>query len=131
MTADLPTPVDVPVGWAVRVCSFKQTYVSRIMSPAEARSLADELHDAAERIGATYGFIPGVFVTGDGHVVRLRARQVTSIDVGPPPARREQPAAPVHVHLHMGSGDVTEEEAEEPVSLVPTPKALADRLRKP
>lgn len=129
MTAQ-PIPVNVPAGHVVRVQVFKHTYVSPIMSPADARLLADQLHAEADRIGGGYGFLPGYFATADGGLIRLRGRSITTIEAGPPPARREQPAPPVHVHLHVDGAAVADEVTEATVGLIPSPKALAELAKR-
>lgn len=125
MTA-LPTPANVPAGHVVRIVVPHRTYVSPVMSPGEAQTEKERVDKAISDWGSTMGLIS--FETGDGWLVSIRARQITAVEAGPPPARREHPqqSSPVHVHLHM-TDPVDEGTAEAAAGFVPTPAVLAGR----
>lgn len=80
MTA-LPTPANVPQGWAVRVTAAGRVYSSGVLPKAEAKRLADDLARDVMTASQFHGFVP--FTVADGHEVRLRARSVVVIDPSP------------------------------------------------
>lgn len=126
MTA-LPTPANVPAGWTVRIVVPHRTYHSPAMSPTEARGEADRVTRAVQDIGGGMGLVP--FGTSDGRDTWIRGRQVTAVEVGPPAPPRDQPAAPVHVHLHLSQEKTVEEAAEAAAGFIPTPTVLAGRRK--
>lgn len=99
--AELPTPAVVPAGHVVRIRAGGIFFTSRVMSPSEAQALADKVADNVDHSGGLHGFV--IFEGGDGVRSRIKARAVTSIDVGPPRPRREEAATTV-VHNHFADG---------------------------
>lgn len=127
----MTTPADprtVQPGQVVRVRLGGHVYSSPIMCPAEARAEHDRVAKALKDTGGAFGTFP--FATVDGRDVAIRARSVSAVEVGPPPAHKDVPAASVVVvHLHVGD-DVDEETktaAEAAVAAAPTPLVLAGR----
>lgn len=80
MTA-LPTPLNVPQGWVLRVFVGGRAYTSPLMSKGDAETLAAELEDDVVQSSKGHGFV--TFTQPGGQEVRLRARSVTVIDPTP------------------------------------------------
>lgn len=109
MTAPLPTPADIPVGHVVRVRLGGYVYTGTVESPGAASLRANELQknleSAAHRDG---GFVS--FACADGRLVRIKARAISAIESGPPPAHRDhRTGTSVHVHLYPSASSVDSE----------------------
>lgn len=137
MTVELPTPADVPTGHVIEVVLRGHRYTSAVMAPAIAAAERARLLEQVKNIGPAFGLLE--FVTHSGHEVAIRAREIVDVVTGPPRTRHERPRQEVvHVHVHLGppADEATRAELETaaetaPISLVPTPAAMARFPRPP
>lgn len=105
--SELPTPAVVPAAHVVRVRLGGYTYTSKMLPPSEAKQLADELVNETARMSTGTGFVP--FTTEQGQAIRIKARSVSAIEVGPPYPHKDRPRGEtVHVHLYGASDDLTD-----------------------
>jgi hypothetical protein len=74
-----PTPASIQGGRVVRLLARSRTWSSQLLTVTEADALATEVRLLVAGIGGSYGMF--AFRCGDGRLVDVRAREITSIEL--------------------------------------------------